>query len=247
MLFWKKVIPENFWLDDLKIVTKQDGVRIYSHKQQDSNTSMFLLSAGVSIPPFGIIKSVKGRLQHLISSRQPKAFSRNYSIHSVGETRSDEIERYVATQLDRHRMSDPKTEQAFRKAQLDNHGIDLNKDRKSAHGIFTHNLHIVIVNAHRYIETDPDILAQTSRIVRAVADKKKHLLSKVTPAPGHFHLTVGCGIEDAPGDVALGYMNNLVFARQMRPIYQNGFYVATFGRYDLGAIFNNLKNDSLAQ
>jgi len=41
---------------------------------------------------------------------------------------------------------------------------------------------------------------------------------------------------ESPLEVAVGYLNNLAYAQGMKRVYQYGFYVGTFGEYDLGAI-----------
>jgi hypothetical protein len=40
--------------------------------------------------------------------------------------------------------------------------------------------------------------------------------------------------------VGLSYLNNLAFAHGMRPLYQFGFYLGTFGPFDMNAVRRNL-------
>ena len=47
-------------------------------------------------------------------------------------------------------------------------------------------------------------------------------------------MTLGCTAGDAPCDAALGYMNNLAYVCGMKAVLEFGFYVGTFGEYDLG-------------
>jgi hypothetical protein len=58
-------------------------------------------------------------------------------------------------------------------------------------------------------------------------------------------LELGCGLEDSPLEVALSYVNNLAYTQGMKPVYQFGFYVGTFGEYDLGAIRRHLPEGRL--
>ncbi len=69
-----------------------------------------------------------------------------------------------------------------------------------------------------------------------IVEKKGHLLSRAGIFADHLHLAVGCGIRESPQEVALSYMNNLAYARGMRPVFQFGCYVGTFGEYDFGAL-----------
>jgi hypothetical protein len=54
----------------------------------------------------------------------------------------------------------------------------------------------------------------------------------------HLHLALGCGISQAPSEVAVCFLNNLAWVHGMQPIYKFSFYTGTFGNYDLGAIWN---------
>ena len=49
-------------------------------------------------------------------------------------------------------------------------------------------------------------------------------------------MTLGCDITESPADVALGYLNNLAYVQGMKSVYQFGYYVGTFGEYDLGVM-----------
>ena len=111
---------------------------------------------------------------------------------------------------------------------------------RSSHGDFICNLHFVAVHEERFAEVNDDFLAKTSAMLRRVAAKKQHLLSQVGLLVDHVHWTIGCGIAEAPLEIGLAYLNNLAFAHGMRKIYQYGFYVGTFGPYDLGTIRRSL-------
>ena len=71
--------------------------------------------------------------------------------------------------------------------------------------------------------------------------KKEWLLSRLAPVGNHFHALVGCHVTDPPGEVVLSLMNNLAYAHGMKPVYEHGFYVGTFGPYDHGAVRWKLK------
>jgi hypothetical protein len=78
------------------------------------------MSTTPDVAPISIPARVKGRLQHLIRQRIPKAFQRNYSIRSVGGTRRTKVERYIASQTQRHRMADAQVQ-----ARMTNYQIHL--------------------------------------------------------------------------------------------------------------------------
>jgi len=236
-IFWKeKPIPAENWLDALKPLTEKDGVRILEYRHNNNKTSQFLLSTQPRVSPSNAIRSIKGRLQHQIRAQIPKAFKGNYSIKSVGSAKLEVVQRYLNSQLEHHKMADPKVQARFSKYQFDNPKIDLVPPRYSAHGQFIYNLHLVFVHKERWREIRDEQLVKNRDMIQHAALKKGHLLSKVSILPDHIHMTLGCDVKESPLEVSLGYLNNLSYAYEMRPVFQYGFYAGTFGEYDLGAI-----------
>ena len=58
-------------------------------------------------------------------------------------------------------------------------------------------------------------------------------------------MSMGCHIEDTPEGVALCFLNNLAYSHGMRPVYRFGYYVGTFGNFDLGALRQARQVDEL--
>ncbi len=236
-LFWNQAaLSGEQWLQDLQQVTERDGVRILEHRIAKSNVSQFLLSTTPTVAPAMAVRSVKGRLQHLIRKQQPKAFRRNYSIHSTGSGNSQAIERYVESQLNHHRMADSRVQQRLERYQLHRPDIELSAVRNGTYGQFLYNLHIVLVHADRGVDVREEWLQRTTDTLCRAADKKGHLLSRASPVADHIHIMLGCDVTEPPADVVLSYMNNLSHVHGGRAIFQFGFYVGTFGRYDLNAL-----------
>lgn len=94
--------PAHCWLPQLKAVVEDDGVRILEQCSRPPHVLLFLVSTKPHVAPPHIVKSVKGRLQHLLHSSHPKVFRRNFSLSSVGEVRREVVEAYVARQLGHH-------------------------------------------------------------------------------------------------------------------------------------------------
>ena len=107
---------------------------------------------------------------------------------------------------------------------------------KSKNNKYYRKLHIVMVNAGRWREIRDDVIESIYEMIPRVSTVKGHALSRGGILPDHIHLTLGCGLEEAPEDVAVSYMNNVAFACDMRPVLQFGGFIGTFGEYDLGAI-----------
>jgi REP element-mobilizing transposase RayT len=240
-IFWKQPAPEaNAWLPGLRDITESDGVRILEHRYSQERASQFLISTKPHLSPAASIRSVKGRLQYLLRGTMPRAFRRNYSIRSVGDTNQAVIEDYVSKQLDHHKLADPRATASLAQHQFRDSNIDLVQARRSGHGEFTYNLHLVAVHNQRYAEIREDWLSRTSEMIRGVARKRGHLLSRVGLLADHIHWTVGCNVEESPQEIGLSYLNNLAFAHGMRPVFQAGFYVGTFGPYDMKSVRRNL-------
>jgi len=237
-LFWRlhndKLGTE--WLPSLKMATEKDGVRILEYRNVGSQVSQFLLSTKPATAPQAAIRSVKGRLQYLIRDIYPKAFQRNYSLHSIGSAKREVIEGYVSTQLGHHKMADRNVQERLAQYQIKNLDVDLSQPVRSSHGLYVYNLHLVLVNSGRWVEIRDDILSKVRNMIINISKKNRYRLSAAGIFPDHIHLTLGSSIGDSPEVVALSFLNNLAYAQGMRPIYQAGYYAGTFGEYDLGAV-----------
>ncbi len=235
-LFWQDQRHDSDWLESLNEAVQKDDVQILNHNASGPTTDQFLLHAGAHLPPKDVIRSVKGRLQHLVRFDVPKAFRKNYSIKSIGQTTAEVIEEYVGSQLSRHPMAEADVNERMQKYQLRFPDVDLSEPRYSSHGEYVYNLHLVFVHEERWAEIREEVLQNVTDVIVKAADSKGHLLRAAGILSDHVHIAVGCGIEDAPQDVALSYMNNLAYAHGMDRIYQYGYYAATFGQYDLCAV-----------
>ncbi len=227
-VFWKQSIGDADWLPTLQQTAEPDGIRVLQHRFLQPLVSQFLVSTRPHVAPVDMVRLVKGRLQHAVRSRMPKAFQGKYSFSSVGSARREAVENYVQSQASHHRAGagvDPY--QIVR-------DVDLSPLRASSHGRFRYNLHIVFGNDGRWIETRNDVLGLMRDMILRVSAARGHLLSSVGIMPDHIHMTLGCPIDAAPADVALCYMNNLAYACGLRQVFSFGFYTGTFGEYDLG-------------
>ena len=166
----------------------------------------------------------------------PKAFRRNYCLRSIGSATREIVEEYVANQLGHHRMADPRAQERLAEFQKCFPRVDLSKPAFSAHGEYWYNLHLVIVNAERWMETRHEVLRGLLDLVQRAASKHGHRLSRVGLPADHLHLTLGCPIDQSPEEIALGYLNNCAYACGMKPVFRLSYYVATIGEYDRGAV-----------
>ena len=159
---------------------------------------------------------------------------------SIGDASRDVIEAYVADQLGHHRMVDERVQARLARFQLSFPEVDLRQPCLSSHGRYVYNLHLVFVHDGGWCEVREDQLAATRDMIIGAAAKKRHRLSRAAILADHVHLTLGAPYDESPQDVALGYLNNLAYAHGMKPRFRFGYYVGTFGEYDMGAVWRRL-------
>jgi REP element-mobilizing transposase RayT len=241
-LFGKWELPaSDQWLDSLKSVVEPDGVRILEQSRRHGHVLMFLLSTMPFVAPPAIVRSVKGRLQHLLRERFPDAFRRNFSLTSVGEARADVVENYVATQLQHHLVADPRTEELLHKYRFCDAAASVIEPDLSSHGRYVYGLHLVLVHAERWRNVDESLLKSRYEMIPAAAKKKEQHIARFSLLPDHVHLVLRGNYRESPQDIALAYLNNLAFAQGMQRVFDFGYYVGTIGSYDMQAVRRALK------
>ena len=236
-IFWRQEpIDDGLWLAPLQKATEPDGVRVIKHRFVQERLSQFFVSTKPHVAPAQMIRSVKGRLQHVVRTAAPKAFQRNYALRSIGAATRDAIEAYVAGQLTHHRVGDAHFAAQLARFQRHYVEVDLSKPVFSAHGQYWYNLHLAIVNEHRWTETRVELLERVCAMIERAAKKHGDRLSRLAVLPDHIHATMGCSIDRSPGAVALAYLNNCAYACGMKAFFMFSYYVGTFGEYDRGAV-----------
>jgi hypothetical protein len=233
-LFANRTLPaQTGWFPALAKTTEVGGVRLLECRHEKERMVQFLVSTTPDISPSVCLRSVKGRLQHLLQG--PSMFRRNYRIESVGEVNNRVLQTYVAGQVSRHSLADPRVARRLDALQYDG-GVDLTAVRYSAHGQFLHNLHVVVENTGHLHDVRDDVLRARRDMLVAVCVKKGWLLSRIGIVSNHIHVLLGCSVAEAPGTIALSLLNNLAYIEGMIPVYEFGFYAGTFGNYDRDAI-----------
>ncbi len=225
------------WLQPLsETLETEDAIRLLEHRLPSPDVIQFLASTKPPTAPAFLLQRLKGRLQYMIRDCRPKTFRRNYRLESVGSAKRNVIEDYIENQLRHHPMDDPRIQERFEWVQIVSHDVDLSQIRYTAHGQFIYNLHVVLEHAEGWCAVDPAFLKRTHDMILRICRKKGLLLSRAGIVANHLHLSIGCGIEDAPEELAMCFLNNLAYAHGMKAVYRFGYYVGTFGNFDLGAL-----------
>ncbi len=234
-VFWREALPTANWLPELQAATEPDGVRVLEHRFLKPGVSQFLLSSRPDVSPERVVRSVKGRLQYLVRVDRPKAFRRNFGLRSLGSASREVVEQYVGSQTNHHPLADRRVEEIICGLQINNPRADLSEPRQSGHALYWYALHVCFVHEGRCPELRTAALQAMRKMILRAAQKKRHALSRAGILADHIHLALGCNPHESPADVALSYMNNLAYVCGCKRLFSFGFYVGTFGEYDLGA------------
>ena len=183
-----------------------------------------------------ILKSVKGRLQHLLRPQMRLAWRRNFRLTSVGDANIATVENYVAKQLDHHPLASAKSQQNLADYQWQDPAIDLAQPVFSSHGQFVLALHLVFVHSERWRNVSSDFVQKTQRAILQTATKKGQQISRLSILADHVHFTLRFGYDSSPEEVALSYMNNVSYRHGMLRIWMDSFYVGSIGPYDMNAV-----------
>lgn len=236
----RKLPASREWLEQLKIVTECDGVRILEHRRKSDAMHQFFVSTKPNVAPCDIARSVKGRLQHQLRDIDCKLFCRKYALLSVGAANGETLQRYVASQTSRHPMADSRVQEMLESLQYHDPMINLDRLQSSNYARFVVNFHLVLETREHLPEIREDILRRTRNTIIQTADKHRHRLSQIGLVSNHLHLLLGCGLNDAPLSVAAAYLNNIAYANDRKRLLEPSFYAGTFGPYNRAAIWRNL-------
>jgi len=238
-VFWRTPIAEASWLTDLTRAVEADGLRILGHRFQEPGVSQFSVSTLAYTAPLLVVQRIKGRLQHLVRKSIPRPFQRNYALRSFGPATRAAVEGYIASQLQKDPMADARTQAVLEGFQINSAEVDLSRARGTAHAIYWYNLHLVLVHQERWREVRVEVLEHVKSILERICRKKGYALSRAGVLTDHIHMAIGCPIESAPAEIALGFLNNLAFVYGMKPVFQFGAFVGTFGEYHQGAVVSD--------
>ena len=237
-IFWRSCPGRDDWFAGLAQALEPDGIRLLGHRFESPAVSQFAISTLPHVTPLLVVQRVKGRLQYAVRHQWPKPFRGNYALRSFGKVTREVVERYVASQVEHHSMADTRVAERLARCQIVQEEVDLAQPQRTSQGLFWHNLHLVLVHRDRWMEIREDVLLAVREMIVGASRSKGYLLSRAGILPDHLHLTLGCPIDVAPAYVALGFLNNLAYVHGMRPVFQYGGFVGTFGEYESRAVIS---------
>ena len=103
-------------------------------------------------------------------------------------------------------------------------------------GRYWYNLHLVLVVAGRYRIGAEDYLPQLQATARQAALKHGCTIKALSVMPDHVHVALRGNLEMSPLEIGLAFQNHM--ASECR-LWEDQFYIGTFGEYSLRAVKNN--------
>lgn len=215
---------------------KSDGLRLLEH-HWDPKTIQLTLSATPEVAPVFCAARLKGRLQHsLRDAGWTGKFSRKVSLRSVGHNSREVVERYIRNQAAAGDFADPRFAAKLEGYRRSAPEVDLAGPATTSSGRYWYCLHLVLVTADRHRFTDDTTLDKLSEGALAIAAKKGCRVSELSVMPDHLHLALRGDIARSPHEIALAFQNNLAYLLGQFRVWEDGYYVGTFGEYDMRAV-----------
>ncbi|MBJ7259865.1 MAG: hypothetical protein JHD33_10040 [Chthoniobacterales bacterium] len=145
----------------------RDGLHRISHRWQP-DIVQFTFEATPDIAPQTITARAKGRLDHALRAHGWRSgLARKVALRSLGDNTLETVLAYIATQLDRADLADPRYVQSLADAAWSDGDVDLSEPLASNHGRYWSNLHLVAVTDERWPVGREDFLAKIPAAVRA--------------------------------------------------------------------------------
>jgi REP element-mobilizing transposase RayT len=228
-------------LDEIKPLWEDDGMRMLDRYWAEDKVQL-TFSATPQVSPVFLAGRAKGRLQHAIrkTTRGFPGFSRKVSVCSVGHNSREDVEAYIASQVDTARFAVPSLRALLAEFTVVCKDVDLSVPTETAHGRYAYNLHLVLVTAERYWVVDRARLTTLRDTSFRIAEKKGHRISRLSVMPDHLHVSLRGNIQHSPQEIALAFQNNLAYALGQVKLWADTYYVGTFGDYDMWAIRRNV-------
>ena len=212
---------------------KADGLVLDEHFVK-GDKAQILFSARHDVAPVIFVARIKGRLQHALRQNgTPVKFSRKVAFRCLGENTSKIVTGYLRKQVSKEGFIDPRFEKRMQKFTVVHDDVDLSEPFASVRGRYWYNLHLVLVVDGRMQFKITEPLAKLRDGCLRIARQKGYRLKSVAVMLEHIHISLGGVPEHSPEDIALTFMNNLVWLLGRNRIWQDGYYVGTFSEYTL--------------
>jgi REP element-mobilizing transposase RayT len=239
-----RALPDDGWTA-LTAAWETDGLRLLERELR-RDSALLTFSATPEVGPVFLAARAKGRLQHAFrtSAAAPIDFSRKVAVRSVGENTSSAIQAYIEAQIHDAEFIDPRFAEFLEQFTFVNSSVDLSQPTETGSGRYWYNLHVVLVTDGRCRCVDSDSLTSIRDGSFRIAEKKGYQIASLSVMPDHLHVALRAQLEHAPQEVALSLQNNLAYMLRKGAIWRPGYYVGTFGEYNMNAIRRAVRLES---
>ncbi len=229
-------LPPRPFFDELNHRWNDDGLELLE-KKWEQNYISFTFNAIPTVSPVFLAGRVKGRLQYAFrSAGTPVKFSRKLAVRSIGSNTREVVESYIRKQVERDRPADPRYEEMLKSQSINDSSVDLSRPTETDSGRYWYNLHLVLVVQGRYRmgwgRGGKDLVAAC----RELGKQNGYRIAVLSAMPEHLHVALRGNIEKSPEDIALSFQNYLAESMGRYRIWQDNYYVGTFGEYTIGAV-----------
>ena len=228
-------LPPAPFLTSLAAAWRADGLAPIAHNWQP-NTIQFTFQAAPHVAPALFTQRVKGRLQHALRQAGfPVAFSRKVGMRTIGENLTETVINYLREQLERADLADARYRATLAEQAHEDAAIDLSAPSETHSGRYWYNLHLVAVTDRRYRVGREDYLQKLKPAVFGVAGETSCRVKALAIMPDHVHVAMRGDIGKSPVELGVAFLNGMAAAAGCR-LFQDRFYVGTFGEYSLRAV-----------
>ena len=220
-----------------------DGLRRIAQRWQD-DLVQFTFEAPAGVSPEFLAGRAKGRLDHALRQTGWRhGFERKVAVRSLGENTLEVVLPYIATQLDRADLADPRYGNSLAGAAWEDGDIDLEEPVASDFGRYWYNLHLVAVtNGRRRIGREDFLPKITAAVQRWSEGLGAGGTRRVRPGvhslavmPNHVHLAVRGPSSRSPDEIAGGLREALNGAAGCL-LFDARVYAGTFSSYPLSHV-----------
>jgi REP element-mobilizing transposase RayT len=193
----------------LQAAWETDGLRKLEHKWS-ADLIQFTFSVRPRVSPVFFAGRVKGRLQHCLrKAGLATALSRKVAVRTIGANHRAEVEAYIARQVEKEPLADPRFKELLRQFTRADSSVDLAVPTPTNSGRYWYNLHLVLVTQARYRIGSPEFLGTICDWSFKIAANKGHAISRLAVMPEHLHASLRGNIAHSPEEIALAFLNNL--------------------------------------
>jgi REP element-mobilizing transposase RayT len=236
--------PSDGFFTALDAAWDKDGLTRISHRWQP-DLVQFTFEAPPEVSPEFVAARAKGRLDHALRwTGWRDGFERKVSVRSLGENTLEVVLRYIATQLDRADLADPRYVNSLAEAAWEDGEIDLDEPLASGHGRYWYNLHLVAVTNGRWRIGREDFLPKVTAAVGAWSGELSAAggpgearpgVHSLAVMPDHVHLAVRGPAAQSPDGIA-GSLREALNRAAGCLLFDPRVYAGTFSTYPLSHV-----------